>query len=99
MNLPSRISSEASSHLELELADLRIEPSGDRRGRGDHELVTLPEQDDQRSGLDQRPAALDDRFEHALEVGLATDGDRNLGRGLQPLAPLGACRRDRDGGR
>ena len=58
----------------------RIELAG---GRRDLQLVAVLEQDHERAGLDQGPRPLHDRLEDAVEVGLAADRARDLGRRLE----------------
>ena len=89
VNLPRSTSSEASRAGILETRYLRIQPAGDSGGRRYDQVLALAEQDDQSPGLDQRPAALDDRVQHPVEIGLASHGDRDVGGGLQP--PDGAA--------
>ena len=72
-----------------QIGDPRIEAPGDGGGRRDDQVLALVEQDDQRPGLDQRPAALHDCVQDPVEIGLATYGDRDVGGGLQ--APDGAA--------
>ena len=51
--------------------------------RGDHELVAVEQLDGQRSGRDQRAAALGDELEDAVQVGLTAERQRDLDRGVQ----------------
>ena len=69
------------------LGDLRVEAPGHRRRGRDDQVIALAQEDDQRPGLNQRPATLHNRLEHPLEIRLAADGDGDVGGGLQ--APHG----------
>ena len=51
--------------------------------RGEHVLVALAQGDLGRARVDQRPRALDDQLQHAVEVGHAAERAADLGRGLQ----------------
>ena len=52
--------------------------------RGEHELVAVAQHDHDAARLDERAAALDDQLEHALELGLGADRERDRLRRLQP---------------
>ena len=51
--------------------------------RGDHELVAVEQRDLGRARVEQRPRALDDELEHAVEVGHAAERAADLGRRLE----------------
>ena len=51
---------------------------------GEHQVVLVLEHDDQRASADERPRALDDQLEDAVEVGLAAERLRDRHRRVEP---------------